>query len=315
VRGDRARFAQIGWDEMKISGIYTPLVTPLAGQDALDERALAGLIEHVIGGGVHGIFVLGTTGEGPLLSQKLRLSVISRAAAAIAGRVPLLVGVTGSSFTENLELACASASAGAKAVVYAGPLYAPLAQDALAAHVERFATQCPLPVFLYNMPSHTNLFFEPATVLRLSGVRGIAGLKDSSGNLMYLQKVARAVGPDFPVFVGPEEMLYPALLGGAVGGVNGGSNLWPELFVALYEATVRGDHEEAIRLQRVSIELSEAVYSGGYLAGLKAAMAARGLCGATMAEPGVALNAEAAARIAEALARPEFAAGAAAITR
>jgi dihydrodipicolinate synthase/N-acetylneuraminate lyase len=287
-------------------GIYTPLVTPLLGQDALDVGGLERVLEHVIGGGVHGIFLLGTTGEGPLLSIRLRIETLRRAAALVAGRLPLLVNVTGCVFVENLELARAAVEVGAQAAVYSGPLYAPLSQDALAAHVERFATQCPLPLFLYNMPSHTHLTFELATVVRLAETAQVVGLKDSSGDLLYVQQVVRSLGTEFPVFVGPEELLYPALLYGAAGGVNGGSNLCPQIFTGIFDAVRRGDHAEAARLQQISQDLSEAVYSGGYLRGLKAAMAARGLCGPILAEPDAPLGAEAAGRIALALQRPEF---------
>jgi dihydrodipicolinate synthase/N-acetylneuraminate lyase len=287
-------------------GIFVPLVTPLLDRDHLDCPALERVIEHVIGGGVHGIFLLGTTGEGPLLTIGLRHEALDRAAKIVRGRVPFMVNVTGSSFTENQQLARASADAGAVAAVYAGPLYASLNQEALAAHVARFAGECPLPLYLYNMPSHTHMFFQVDTVARLAQAGHVAGLKDSSGDLLYLQKVTRALGPDFPVFVGPEEMLSPSLLGGAAGGVNGGANLLPQLFVGIYEAARRGDAVEALRLQRISLSLSEAVYGNGYLRGLKAALSARGLCPAVMAEPDIALDQAVAAPIAAAIDRPEF---------
>lgn len=222
------------------AGIYTPLVTPLAGQDSLDVAGLERVLEHVLGGGVHGIFLLGTTGEGPLLSPRLQLEVLERTAAIMNRRVPLMVNVTGASFTGNLKLAAAAADAGAAAVVYAGPLYAPLTQSALVAHVERFAAQSPLPLFLYNMPSHTHLTFEIPSVVRLAESGSVVGLKDSSGDLLYLQKLTRALGPGFPVFVGPEEMLYPALLAGVAGGVNGGSNLFPHIFVGILRSGAPG---------------------------------------------------------------------------
>jgi 4-hydroxy-tetrahydrodipicolinate synthase len=287
-------------------GVYTPLVTPLLEQDSLDIDGLERVLEHVISGGVHGIFLLGTTGEGPTLSFRLRLEIVRRAAPLIAERLPLLVNLTGASFTENLQLARAAADVGAAAGVYSGPLYAPLSQKALAGHIERFAAQCPLPLFLYNMPSHTHLFFEQATVVRLAETAQVVGLKDSSGDLLYLQRLIRTLGSEFPVFVGPEEMLYPALLAGAAGGVHGGSNLYPHIFTGIFDAVRRGDHVEAIRLQQISLQLSDAVYGNGYLRGLKAAMAARGLCSSLVAEPDTPLDSGAVKRIARAINRPEF---------
>ncbi len=290
-----------------MKGILTPLITPLLGQDDLDTDGLEKTINHVIAGGVHGIFLLGTTGEGPSLSVRLRHEIVQQSAKMIAGRLRFYVNVTGQSHTENLALAKESAEAGASAVVYSGPLYAPIGQDALAAHVERFAANCPLPVLLYNMPSHTNLFFQVPTVIHLSKLSNIIGLKDSSGDILYLQKVIRALGPDFPTFVGPEEMLLQCLMTGVCGGVNGGSNLMPHLYVGIYNAFQAKDLVEAARLQRVVNDLSDAVYGQGYLKGLKAAMASKGLCKPAMAEPATAIDAEAAGKIAEAIRDPKFA--------
>ena len=196
---------------------------------------------------------------------------------------------------------------GASAVVYSGPLYAPIGQEALIAHVSRFAANCPLPILLYNMPSHTHLFFEVPTVVALSKLSNIIGLKDSSGDILYLQKVRRAVGPQFPIFVGPEEMLLQCLITGASGGVNGGSNLMPHLYVGIYNAVQAKNFVEAERLQGIVNDFSDAVYGQGYLKGLKAAMASRGLCKPTMAEPATDLDVELADKIAEAIQNPKFA--------
>ena len=284
-----------------MQGILTPLVTPLLDSDRLDEPGLDRLITHVIEGGVNGIFLLGTTGEGPNLSARLRAQVLEQASRSIGGRVPFVVGVTGASFAENLDLACAAAGAGAAAAVYAGPLYAPLSQTALGDHVLRFADRSPLPVFLYNMPSHTHLFFAEDTVLRLAAHPRVAGLKDSSGDLMYFQRLCRSVPAGFPLLMGPEELLLPALLAGAAGGVNGGSNLLPQLFAALYAAFSEGNLKEAWRLQGFIHQLSAEVYGHGYLAGLKFALQHCGICNAALAEPLPSLDDAAAAAIAASL--------------
>jgi dihydrodipicolinate synthase/N-acetylneuraminate lyase len=283
-----------------LRGILTPLVTPLRDPDTLDSSSLQRLIDHVIEGGVHGIFLLGTTGEGPGLGERLRYQVLEEAVAGIAGRVPLLVNVTGTSFAENVALASAAERLGAKAVVYSGPLYSPVSQPELLAHVERFAARCPLPVILYNMPSHTNVTFDVPTVERLAGSGSVAGLKDSSARVMYLQDLSRALGPQFPLFVGPEELLYPAMISaGVTGGVNGGSNLFPSLYVGLYNAIRAGNHTEAASLHAIVRHVSAKVYSNGYLRGLKSALEASGLCATRLVlEPGVPLGSTDASSIA-----------------
>src|SRR5439155_9211151 len=145
----------------------------------LDLPGLERLIEHILAGGVHGLFLLGTTGEAPSLSHRLRCELIERACEQIAGRVPVLVGITDTSFVESVELAEHAADAGAQAVVLAPPYYFPAGQPELAGYVERIAGAVPLPLFLYNMPSHTKLSFEPDTIARALEIPNVVGIKDS----------------------------------------------------------------------------------------------------------------------------------------
>lgn len=274
-----------------LTGITVPLVTPLTDGTHLDHSALERLCRHVVDGGVQALFVLGTTGEGPGLPANLRRQVV-RVACASARAVPVLVGITDSSMSEVFSLSEESAKAGAAALVYAGPPYFPVSQNELADLVARLAESLPLPLFLYNMPSHTHVTFEPGTVRQLSGITRIVGLKDSSANLLYFQRVRRAIvgRPDFGLLMGPEELLGAAMLAGATGGVNGGSNLFPSLYVALYNAALAGLWSEVERLQRIVLRVSSGIYSEGsysssYLKGIKCALSLAGLSTAAMVEP------------------------------
>jgi dihydrodipicolinate synthase/N-acetylneuraminate lyase len=164
-------------------------------------------------------------------------------------------------------------------------------------YVERFASESPLPIFLYNIPSLTKTAFDPQTVGQAAVFSRIAGLKDSSGDLDYLSSIVRSIGSEFPVMMGPEEMLMDAMQAGAVGGVCGGANLNPSLFVDLYKMTAAGDLAGAATLQTRVRELSSALYTVGdrstsYLRGLKSAMAVAGLCSATCALPLAPFSAE-----------------------
>lgn len=275
-----------------LRGIIPPLATPLSDRDRLDLPGLERLIEHVLAGGVHGLFLLGTTGEAPGLSHRLRCELIERACAQVAGRVPILVGVSDTSFVESVELAEHAADAGAHAVVLAPPYYFPAGQAELAGYVERIAAELPLPVFLYNMPSMTKLNFEPPTVARLLQVPNVVGIKDSSAQMIYFHKVRRlaAARPDFAVLIGPEELMGDAVLLGAHGGVCGGANLAPRLYVELYEAAARGDLARTRELHGRVLQLSTSIYgvgqgSSGYLQGVKCALGCLGLCDDFLAEP------------------------------
>ena len=149
-----------------LCGIIPPLVTPLLDRDRLDVDGLERLLEHVLGGGVHGLFLLGTTGEAPSLSHRLRCELVERACAQIAGRVPILVGITDTSFVESVEMAEYAANAGVLWGVLAPPYYFPAGQPELAEYIEHIAAALPLPLYLYNMPSHTKMSFEPETIAR-----------------------------------------------------------------------------------------------------------------------------------------------------
>lgn len=289
-----------------LTGITVPLATPLLDAQTLDAGGLERLVQHVTGGGVDAIFILGTTGEGPCLSARMRREVIDRVRRE--STVPVLVGITDSSVYEAAALAEYSATQGAAGLVYAGPSYSPISQPELIAHTLRLADTVALPLFLYNMPSHTKVTFEPRTAAELAAHPNIHGLKDSSANLMYFQAVRRLVPADFGLLMGPEELLLPALLCGATGGVNGGANLFPELYTGLYQAFTGGDLASARSTQERILELSREIYgigtySSSYLQGLKCALSLCGFGSGALTEPYAGFGAEDRDRIAAGLAR------------
>lgn len=275
-----------------LQGIVPPMATPLDGPDSLDHAGLERLIEHLIGGGVHGIFILGTTGEGPALSYRLRRELVDRTCAQVAGRVPVLVSVTDTSFSESCALAAHARAAGADAVVTAPPFYFPVSQSDLFRLVELLSSRVELPLYLYNMPSLTKCCFAPETVMRAAELGNVHGMKDSSGDPDYVRTIALQMRgrSDFTLLVGPEHMLLESLRIGVHGGVCGGANLFPRLFVSLYRAARSGDLSTAEKLQQRVIEIGELLYGIGeaqssYLRGLKLGLELLGICRGTLASP------------------------------
>lgn len=276
----------------KLKGIVPPLVTPLADRDTMDYQGLEKLIEHVLRGGVHGVFLLGTTSEAPGLSYKLRYELIERSVAQINRRVPVLVGISDTSFGESLLIAEKAATCGADAVVLAPPYYFSASQPELIEYVERLCERLPLPVYLYNMPGCTKIHIEPETLMRLSRMEKVAGYKDSSGDMVYFNKIRERLcdRDEFSLLVGPEELLAQSLLFGADGGVCGGANLFPELYVSLYNAAVAGELERVRALHRKIIRISLGLYSIGkygssFIKGIKCALRLKGICNDYMADP------------------------------
>jgi 4-hydroxy-tetrahydrodipicolinate synthase len=219
------------------------MVTPLRGRDELDLPGLERLIEHILKGGVSGLFILGTTGEGPSLSYQLRRELIQRTCRQVQGRVPVLVGITDTAFVESLDLARHAAAAGADALVLAPPYYLPEGQPELHEYLDHLVAQLPLPLFLYNTPKLTKVQYELEALRRAMDMPRVLGLKDSSRSMSYFRDAASLLKhrPDWSLLIGPEELLAEALLAGGHGGVPGGANLFPRLYVQLCEASRNGD--------------------------------------------------------------------------
>ncbi|MBO4316346.1 MAG: dihydrodipicolinate synthase family protein [Prevotella sp.] len=267
-----------------LCGIIPPLVTPLVDNETLDVESLENLIEHLIQGGVHGLFILGTTGEEQSLSYKIRHEMIRQSARINRGRLPLLVCITDTSIVESINLARIAAECGADGVVSAPPYYFAPGQPELAQFYEELVPQLPLPVFLYNMPSHVKVSFAPDTVRRIAQNPQVIGFKDSSANAVYFQSVLYKMKerPDFSMLVGPEEITGECVLLGAHGGINGGANMFPELYVGMYNAAREGNLQRILELQRLIMQISTTIYTVGkhgssYLKGLKCALSLLGI--------------------------------------
>lgn len=268
-----------------LRGIIPPLATPLRSPNSLDEAGLELLIERSLAAGVSGLFLLGTTGEGPALSYALRRALIQRAVAITRGRVPVLVSVTDTSWDESLALAESAANYGADAIVAAPPYYFPLSQDEIREFMQQLAAASPLPLYLYDIPSHARNSFAVETVVALAESPNIRGIKDSTGDLDNLRALLSEfrARPDFSILIGPEELLNQAVPLGVHGGVTGGANLHPRLYVDLYNSP-------SDAMQAKVMDISRSIYAAvegpsAYLRGLKTALAELGIGNGSMAAP------------------------------
>jgi len=275
-----------------LTGIIPPLVTPLRDRNELDVPGLERLIQRLLDGGVSGLFILGTTGEGPSLSYALRRELIERICRCVAGRVPVLVCITDTAFVESVNLARHAAEVGAHAVVAAPPYYLPSGQPELQEYLSHLIPELPLPLLLYNNPALTKVPIGLETIQRSLAERRIVGLKDSSADIAYFRAVAGMVTqrPDWTLLVGPEDLLSDAVFAGGHGGVCGGANLFPKLYVRLAEAARAGNAERARALQAQVRRVGASIYRLGkhpssLIKGIKCALACLGICDDFMAEP------------------------------
>lgn len=276
---------------LPLRGIIPPMITPLLQNRSLDVIGLEKLIAHVLEGGVHGLFLLGTTGEGPSLDHQLRKKMISEACVIVNKSVPVLVGITDTSFEESLELANYAKEAGADILVVAPPYYFPISQKEMQDYLADLAPRLPLPFLLYNMPSCTKLHLSIETVKRGREL-GAIGIKDSSGNQDYLFSLIESFQNDaqFSVITGNEASLPEMTRRGGHGAVAGGANFFPKLFVALYNACMTNDTKAISKHLAWVNWIGDTIYNVGkedskYVKGTKCTLSIMGICHDYSANP------------------------------
>ncbi len=277
--------------KLPLRGIIPPLVTPLLNETELDETGLKNILEYIISGNVHGVFLLGTTGEAPNLSYELRKEFIEKACSFVNKRIPVYVGITDTSMSGSLEIAATAKTAGADAVVISSPYYVPMTQAEFIVYLETLVPQLSLPFMMYNMPSCTKLHMSVETV-RKSQELGAIGIKDSSGDLSYLYALIEEFKntPDFAIIVGTELFIPETIINGGHGAVPGGANLFPHLFVDLYEASLNNNQQKIQELREKLIQIETMIYDVGdynskYFKSIKAAFSVMGLCNDYVAMP------------------------------
>lgn len=277
--------------KLPLRGIIPPIVTPLLNNNEIDQNGLEKLIEHVISGGVHGIFLLGTTGEAPNLSYELRKEFIKKACALVDKRVPVVVGITDTCFEGSLEIAETAKNAGADAVVIAPPYYIPMSQIEMEEYLEALVPKLPLPFLLYNMPSCTKMHMTLKTVRKAKEL-GAIGIKDSSGDISYLYSLIEEFkdSPDFSIIVGSELFIPETIIYGGHGAVAGGANLFPRFFVDLYEASKAKDMEKISMLRQKVIQIGNKLYDVGkysskHIKTTKCVLSVMGICNDYVAQP------------------------------
>lgn len=280
-------------DKKLFEGVITPMVTPLINRENIDFKGLEKLLDHLINGGISGVFLMGTTGEGTSISPRMRKELIKYSVEYVKGRVPVFVSIADCCIEESLNMACYAKECGASYLVSALPFYLGLTQTEIIDYYTTIADNVPLPLFLYNIPAQTKLMISVEAVKTLAKHPNIIGIKDSSGNGTYFNTLlaeVKAEYPDFAILVGPDEMLASTMALGGNGGVNSGSNLFPELYVNLFKACKAKDTERILKLQKLVMKVSTEVYSVdkssvSFLKGLKAALFTEGLITDYICEP------------------------------
>lgn len=285
----------------KLIGIFPALPTPLKRSGELDAGAVPKLVEHLIKGGVNGLWVCGSGGEFASLSPQMRIEMVQLASQAAKGRMPVLAGVSDSCFSQTIQYAEAAHAAGASGVFATTPYYFIPQPEEIVAFYNSLADRSPLPVMIYHNPFNAKGRLTAALLSELADHPNIAGIKDSSCDLALFQEFLKAVGgrADFRVFQGHDPLVLPSVALGADGAVLAAAMLAPALVAAGFKATREGNLAEMRRYNQKISALSGVFNFDGsgsdraFLAGQKAALEIMGLCSRYVAPPFQALESSA----------------------
>ncbi|MQY32668.1 putative 2-dehydro-3-deoxy-D-gluconate aldolase YagE [Streptomyces sp. RB17] len=297
-----------------LTGVVPPVCTPLTPEREVDVRSLLRLVDHLTEGGVHGLFLLGSTSEAAFLTDRQRRQVVEAVAAHVGGRLPILAGAIDMTTPRVLDHVTAVTAAGADAVVVTAPFYARTHRAEIVHHYRRIAAASEVPVIAYDIPVAVHTKLPADVVLGLAADRVLAGVKDSSGDLAAFREIVTGarVHPGFSVLTGSELIVDSALALGADGAVPGLANVDPHGYVRLYRMCRAGDWEGArVEQERLCalfgmVTVGDPARMGGSssaLGAFKAALHVRGVidCAVT-AEPQVPLSGEETERVGKFLA-------------
>ena len=266
-------------------GTGVALVTPFTPDLAVDYAGWRHLLDFCIEGGVEYVVVNGTTGESPTTTAAERKELLRMAVEHVAGRVPLMYGIGSNDTVAAVELLRETDLAGVAAILSASPAYNKPSQAGLVAHYTYLAEASPLPIVLYNVPGRTASNLTAETTLRLAHHPNIMGIKEASGNMEQCLVIAARKPANFLLLSG-DDMLTPALIAcGAEGAISVLANAFPRRFSDLTRAALAGDFAAAREGLFKLLPLNPLMYEESNPVGVKAALAALGVCGAAVRLP------------------------------
>lgn len=228
-----------------IAGSMVALVTPMDAQGRLDWVSLGKLVDFHLENGTHAIVAVGTTGESATLSVEEHIEVIEFVVKRVAGRIPVIAGTGANSTSEAVHLTQNAKDAGADACLLVVPYYNKPTQEGLYLHFKHIAEAVDIPQILYNVPGRTSCDMQAETVIRLSTVPNIIGIKEATGDLARAKAILDGVSKDFIVMSGDDPTAVELILLGGKGNISVTANVAPREMADLCEAALEGNAEKA----------------------------------------------------------------------
>jgi 4-hydroxy-tetrahydrodipicolinate synthase len=271
---------------MKFKGVYPAMATPLHPDETVDKAGMRNVVNYCIDAGVHGVLVLGSTGEFPAMTDAMRQDAIETVLDEVKGRVPVIIGCGDTGTKKTLEQVHVAEKTNADAILVALPYYFPLDQAAVYRHFQIIADASTKPIVIYNFPQMTKIPVAPDTLGKLAAHPNIIGVKDSSNDYHNLHRYLELTADeDFAVMSGSPVIGLGGYVSGAKGGIYAGGSLVPKLLVDVYEAWARGDIKAAAALQRKASLIPLMAQFGANAPVIKFGLSALGICGPTVTAP------------------------------
>lgn len=229
---------------VKLEGTFTAMVTPFS-DGCVNKAKLREMVEFQIENGISGLVPVGTTGESPTLSHEEHRAVVDIVIETVNGRIPVIAGAGSNNTTESISLTQHAKKAGADAALLITPYYNRPSQPGLIKHYKTIAGSCDLPLIIYNCPGRTAVNTTADTIVELSSIPNIIGIKEASGNMDQICDIIRRTPDDFTVLSGDDSMTIPMMSAGAKGVISVLSNIAPKEMTEMTGAALSGDFKTA----------------------------------------------------------------------
>ncbi len=286
---------------MKFQGLGTALITPFLAGGEVDYESLGNVIEHQIGGGIDFLCILATTAETPTLSKEEKTQIKNFIIEQVKGRVPLLMGCGGNCTKVVCEELRTSDWSGIDGVLSVVPFYNKPTQEGLYQHFKAISEASPLPVVLYNVPGRVGVNMKAETTLKIAhSCKNIVAIKEASGDIQQIKEIIDGKPEDFDVLSGDDGLTFDILRAGGKGVISVISNGLTELFARLVHQTIKGNFEEAKKIDNNLELLYTLLFADGNPAGIKALMEEEGLIKNVLRLPLVSASEETTRKIKEA---------------
>lgn len=242
-------------------GAGVALITPFNEDETVNYDMLGELIERQIAGNTDAIIVCGTTGEPATMTEDEKLAVIKYAVEKTAGRIPVIAGTGGNATRVVIDFSKKAEALGVDGLLVVTPFYNKATQNGLYAHYKEVAKSVSLPIIMYNVPSRTGCNIAPETAVRLArDCENIVGIKEASGNISQVAKLAKQAGGILDIYSGNDDQVIPILSLGGIGVISVLSNVAPKAAHDMVMEYLEGDRKKAAALQLDYLDLINALF-------------------------------------------------------